>query len=374
MSVTRDDTSDYARLFLSDTPLLDTRAPIEFARGAFPTAKNIPLMSDDERAAVGTCYKHKGQVAAIELGHDLVSGQLREDRIAAWRAFAQQNPAGYLYCFRGGLRSQLVQQWLAEAGVYYPRVTGGYKAMRRYLLDALEASVEASEFWLVAGATGSGKTRFLHELMAAQGTRARAVDLEGLAHHRGSAFGRLLDEQPTQIDFENALSIALLRLAENAGPIVIEDEGHLIGRVALPDSLREKMAQAPLLVLDYPLEARVEQVLHDYVVDLGARYEARLPGIGLPTHRERLLEDLARTRKRLGTERHTQLAALMASAFEEQARSGDIAAHRLWISRLLAEYYDPMYAFQLSKRGGRRLCVGDRQTLGEFVVAASNNA
>src|SRR5690606_18901553 len=101
------DCSDYKRIFLQDLPLIDTRAPIEFAKGAFPAAINLPLMTDSERQKVGTCYKQQGQQAAIELGHSLVRGKIKDERVAAWADFARANPQGLLYCFRGGLRSQI---------------------------------------------------------------------------------------------------------------------------------------------------------------------------------------------------------------------------------------------------------------------------
>ena len=135
----RPDSDDYPRIFLQDVPLIDVRAPIEFQQGAFARAVNLPLMIDSERRAVGTCYKQHGQQAALALGHRTVNGKLREQRTAAgWRP--AERPAGYIYCFRGGLRSQLVQQWLHEAGVDYPRITGGYKALRNYLLGVLTQS------------------------------------------------------------------------------------------------------------------------------------------------------------------------------------------------------------------------------------------
>jgi tRNA 2-selenouridine synthase len=103
----REDTQDYRSLFLKDTPLMDVRAPVEFSKGAFPNAINLPLMIDSERQAVGLRYKQRGQASAIELGHQLVSGSLRDARIQAWIAFAQAHPEGYLYCFLGGLRSSI---------------------------------------------------------------------------------------------------------------------------------------------------------------------------------------------------------------------------------------------------------------------------
>lgn len=126
------DITDYRDIFLNDRPMMDTRAPVEFVKGAFPGVVNLPLMTDDERQRVGTCYKQQGQQAAIVLGHELVSGAIKAERVEQWAQFARANPDGYLYCFRGGLRSQIVQQWLHEAGLDYPRVGGGYKAMRTF--------------------------------------------------------------------------------------------------------------------------------------------------------------------------------------------------------------------------------------------------
>jgi tRNA 2-selenouridine synthase len=359
----RPDTADLRALFLADVPLLDTRAPLEFARGAFPTAVNLPLMSDEERAQVGTRYKREGQAAAIALGHRLVSGERRAARLAAWLDFVRAHPEGYLYCFRGGLRSQIVQQWLAEAGAHYPRVAGGYKAMRQFLLEELERNAARAPLLLVAGRTGSGKTRVVEAL-------PNAIDLEGLARHRGSAFGALLEPQPSQIDFENALAIALLRhLERGQDPVVLEDEGRLIGRLALPQTLRERMQTAPLLELDIPLEERVEVVLEDYILDLGARYREQLGESGPAAHRERLLADLARTRKRLGGERYQRVAGLMDAAFATQATTGALDGHRDWIRVLLRDYYDPMYDYQMSQRQGVRLAVGDRAQISAAALA-----
>ena len=105
----RDNSADYRDIFLNDRPLMDVRAPVEFLKGAFPQALNRPLMNDIERQKVGTCYKQQGQDAAIALGHQLVGGTVKAERIAAWAEFARANPDGYLYCFRGGLRSQITQ-------------------------------------------------------------------------------------------------------------------------------------------------------------------------------------------------------------------------------------------------------------------------
>jgi len=358
------ETSDYRQLFLASTPFLDLRSPGEFAHGAFPTASNLPLMSNEERAQVGTCYKRQGQAAAIELGHRLVSGAERERRLAAWSEFARSNPEGVLYCWRGGLRSQTVQQWLGESGIVYSRVSGGYKALRRFLLEELERSLQRAKLVLVSGRTGTGKTRVIAAL-------GNALDLEGMARHRGSSFGHLPEPQPSQIDFENALSIGFLRSLQRADDtVVLEDEGRLIGRLALPENLRQRMQNAPMLVVEESLAERVQVILDDYVIDLGERYGASEGLVEGPAlHRTRLLEGLDRIRKRLGGERHQAIRMLMERAFAQQRASGDVEEHRAWISALLETYYDPMYSYQLAQRGGTILFQGRRDAVIHFAAA-----
>ena len=353
----RDDTDNYRELFLLDIPLLDTRAPVEFQQGAFPCASNLPLMSDEERQQVGIRYKEAGPAAAIELGESLVSGPVRQQRLASWLDFARRYPGGYLYCFRGGLRSQTVQRWLAEADLRYPLVTGGYKAMRRFLLEELPRSLVATPLVLVAGKTGTGKTRVINAL-------PNSLDLEGLARHRGSTFGDLLEAQPRQIDFENALSIAFLKLAHAAvGPVVLEDEGRLIGRLALPDALRERMQAAPMLVLEESIEHRTWVVLEDYIEDLGRRFASAHGERGAELHQNKLLDDLSRIKKRLGGQRHKEVEEQMRQAFAEQRRSGNRELHRDWIETLLVQYYDPMYEYQLGKHEGEVLARGNSEEI-----------
>ena len=356
----RADTEDYRALFLADAPMMDMRAPLEFARGAFPAASSLPLMTDDERAKVGTCYKRRGQAAAIELGHALVSGETRARRLDAWIEFARAHPEGYLYCFRGGLRSQTVQQWLRQEGIDYPLVRGGYKAMRRFLIEEFERSVSGGEFVLVGGKTGTGKTRVINAIQ-------RSIDLEGLANHRGSTFGQLPKPQPSQIDFENRLSIELMKLLDvNPRRIYLEDEGRLIGRIYLPDILREAMGTAPLLVVEQSLDERVEVVIEDYILDLGNRFNALFGNEGPERHARKLQEDLAKIRKRLGGERFRRISDIMAAAFAAQQSSGDYSGHREWILFLLEKYYDPMYEYQLQQREGEVLFRGDRVAVTEW--------
>ena len=128
---------NFSEIFKSNTPLLDVRAPIEFLEGSFPHAYNFPIMSDSERHQIGICYKENGQKSAIKLGHELVSGKTKAQRIDQWSQFVKKHPKGALYCFRGGLRSKISQEWIYEhSGVSYPRIKGGYKALRTFLFYA----------------------------------------------------------------------------------------------------------------------------------------------------------------------------------------------------------------------------------------------
>lgn len=359
----RGDTQDYRTLFLEGVPMMDARAPVEFAKGAFPGAINLPLMNDIERQKVGTCYKQKGQQAAIALGHQLVGGQTREARIEAWAAFAKAHPEGYLYCFRGGLRSQIVQQWLkSDAGIDYPRVVGGYKAMRGFLLETTEQALAHCGFVLVGGMTGTGKTEVIAQL-------GHSLDLEGHANHRGSSFGKRASAQPAQIDFENSLAVDILRKrAKGMQQFVLEDEGRIIGRCSLPLGLYQGMQQFPMVWLEDSLEGRVERILKDYVTDLCAEFIAER-GVehGFAAFAERLQQSLANIIKRLGGERYQRLAAIMEQALLEQQASGTVDLHREWIKTLLVEYYDPMYVYQRESKAGRIEFVGEQQAVVDYL-------
>ena len=364
---TRQDTDDYRHIFLHDVPLIDVRAPVEFQQGAFPGAINLPLMNDSERQAVGTCYKQQGQQAAVALGHRLVSGQLREQRTQAWIAQCAQQPQGYIYCFRGGLRSQLVQQWLRDAGVDYPRVIGGYKALRTFLLETLEAC-STLPMVVVGGNTGCGKTLLINELAA-------GIDLEGIAHHRGSSFGRTLVEQQSQIDFENSLAVRMLK-KRHAGchHWVLEDESRIIGSNNLPLALFNGMQQAPLVVIDDPFEVRLARLQAEYIDQMRIAFEQAYGAQeGWPKYVEYLHQGLFGIRRRLGSERFQQLTQWLESALQVQQTSGNSDTHQLWLVPLLQHYYDPMYRYQLEKKAQRVIFRGNYAEVREFLMTYSQN-
>ena len=359
--------ADFRHIFLNDVPMMDVRAPVEFEQGAFPGVLNRPLMDDHERQQVGTCYKQKGQDAAIALGHQLVSGAAKQERIQAWAQFAQANPQGVLYCFRGGLRSQITQQWLkTEAGIDYPRVLGGYKAMRTFLIETTQAAAAQCQFMVLSGLTGTGKTEVISQL-------ANGLDLEGHANHRGSSFGSRVSSQPSQINFENQLAIDLLKKrSQGHGWFVLEDEGRHVGRCAVPLELRQRLEQVPIVCLEDPFEARVERILRDYVLLQCADFVATYgDAVGAAMFSARLQENLAKLAKRLGGDRYQALSANMQAALARQHSHGDLSLHRDWIAVLIRDYYDPMYVYQRQNRVHRIVFEGDHQAVSEYLRASS---
>lgn len=358
-----DTIADYRQLFLNDVPMMDVRAPVEFDQGAFPGVVNRPLMEDGERQQVGTCYKQQGQEAAIALGHQLVSGQTRRERVAGWSEFAKAHPQGVLYCFRGGLRSQIVQRWLhSDAQTDYPRVHGGYKAMRTFLIETTQAAAQQCDFVVLSGLTGTGKTELIVQL-------AQGLDLEGHANHRGSSFGQRVNGQPGQIDFENRLAIDILKKrAQGHLAFVLEDEGRHVGKCSVPLELRQRLEQVPIVCLQDGFDDRVERILRDYVVQQRADFVAvHGEALGAELFAARLLESLGKLARRLGGDRHLALQTLMQTALARQEACGDVDLHRAWIAALMREYYDPMYAFQRESRRERIAFEGDERAVLDYL-------
>lgn len=334
--------------------MLDLRAPVEFKQGAFPLATNLPLLTDKERELIGTCYKQQGQDRAIQLGHEIVSGEIKIQRMQAWKDYFQENPSASLYCFRGGMRSHLVQQWLADEGINVPLIEGGYKAMRNYLLDVLEQPVNLIR---ISGQTGVGKTDLLLQL-------EHMIDLEGLAHHRGSAFGKFVDQQPSQVDFENNLAIEILKKDQKSKQAIsVEDEGRYIGSINLPLPFIKSMKSSPVIVLSCPQKERVERIYQDYVVMQKNDYIRQSHEKGGNIFDESLLLALQKIQKRLGGVRYKQLNQTMQSALENESEE----LHKQWIYDLLIYYYDPMYDYQLAKKSDQVIFKGDKQEITHYL-------
>ncbi len=358
-------TTELAALLADQVPLIDVRAPIEYNLGSFPHSVNLPLMSDEERHLVGICYKEKGHHAALLLGHQLVSGEIKEARIRAWAESITQHPQAHIMCFRGGMRSKISQSWLTEhIGRPVPRVFGGYKALRNLAISLLDNPFSEIPAFIIGGHTGAGKTPFLKQLDKLL-PGAGAIDLEGLAKHRGSAFGGLIEAQPPQATFENTLAQQLLvKKREGARAYFFENESRAIGRVMLPQTFMNHLQQLPLLVLDSPLSDRIERTWQEYVVEAIPIYCAHFgEDLGRHNWAQDLRERLGRIQKRLGLERYQSVLAI----YENALLQPDLHAHRAWIEVLLSSYYDPMYAYQRDKWESKVQYEGNAAALTEYI-------
>jgi len=355
--------SDFRSIVLNNTPLIDVRAPVEFEKGAFPHAVNLPLMSNEERHVVGIKYKEEGNAEAVKLGHALVSGHVKEARLKAWTDFIASHPDAMLYCFRGGQRSQISQEWLAENGREIVRLKGGYKAFRNWLMEETERAVEQFRPIVLGGRTGSGKTILLKRL-------ENAIDLEGLANHRGSSFGRDITPQPTLIDFENALAYDLIqKLDQGFGHLVFEDEGKCVGRIYLPKILVEHLSEAPLVVLETPTEERIEITFDEYVARAHEKYKKVYGEAYLNVWTEDMHEAMKRIRKRLGGQRYKVVCKIFDDAIKEQKINASLEGYKVWIAYLLNEYYDPMYDYQIKRNASRVLFRGNAWEIEAFLKA-----
>jgi tRNA 2-selenouridine synthase len=360
---------DYRELLLQQTPMIDVRAPVEFAKGSLPSAVNLPFINDEERHLIGICYKEKGQQAAIDLGHQLVNGDNKKGRVSAWQEFIERHPNAVLYCARGGLRSQLSQQWLAQSGIDCPRIEGGYKSLRTFLLHYLDESCRTDTFTLLSGMTGTGKTDIIKTLNT-------SIDLEGHANHKGSSFGRSLTEQPTQSDFENNIALALLRIREKypGQRIILEDESRNIGGRHLPEVLNVAMAASDMVVIDLSVDERIEKLWKEYVVQRYAEtlvhHQGEHETSGEQAFSDYLIDSLLRVKKRLGSQRTNEILALMTAAIQRQ-HTDNFSSHQDWLRAITVDYYDPMYLYQLDKRKDRVVFRGDHQSVIQWLQAST---
>lgn len=274
-------------------PIIDVRSPGEFLHAHIPGAVNMPLFDNDERAQIGTIYKQIGKDAAVLQGLDLVG-----PKMAHFVREAQQlNPSGkqvLIHCWRGGMRSGSMAWLLNTAGLRANTLDGGYKA---YRTAALTSFAEPRNLLILGGKTGSGKTDILKQL-AAQGELV--IDLEGLAHHKGSSYGAIGQlPQPSSEQFEN-LVYEQWRLLDRddrsaarrigAGPptrrIWLEDESRNIGKCYVPVPLWQQMRTAPVAFLDVPKAIRIQRLVQEYtgidhnlLVDATKRIDRRLGGL-----------------------------------------------------------------------------------------------
>jgi tRNA 2-selenouridine synthase len=240
--------------------IIDARSPAEFEEDRIPGAMNCPVLSNEERARVGTIYKQVSAFEAKKIGAAMVSRHIGEhiethflDKPRDWRPL--------VYCWRGGKRSGAFTYILREIGWDAHRLDGGYKSWRRHVIDELARLPQQFSYQVVSGPTGSAKSRIL-EAMARQG--AQVLHLEELAAHKGSVLGALPGRaQPSQKMFETLLMTALAGF-DAARPVFVEAESRRIGVLQVPDALIFAIRAAPCLRIDAPPSERVGFLLRDY--------------------------------------------------------------------------------------------------------------
>lgn len=382
--------------------IVDVRSPVEVARGALPGARSLPLMTDEERHLVGIRYKEAGQRAAIDLGYELVGADLAA-RVAAWRGAVDASPLPTaVTCWRGGLRSALVVE-LAERQRAAP-VAGGYKALRAHLARALPAALARKRIVVLAGLTGTGKTRLLRALTVGSGASTAAVpaappacaagpaappagagtaatrpsraaapggvgpaaarglqvlDLEGLACHRGSAFGDTGAPQPSQQTFENAVAAALV--LDPATRLVVEDESRFVGARSVPEPLHAAMLAAPIVVLEASGAERSRAIHAEYVAEPTAR-------LGREVVAANLAAACTRLKSRLGAAATEALVREIVALAGEGPAWADADAHAGWIGALLERHYDPLYRRSLGKLARPVAFAGDEEAVSEWLT------
>ncbi|TXD39782.1 tRNA 2-selenouridine(34) synthase MnmH [Lujinxingia vulgaris] len=295
----------------------DVRTPAEFEKGHIPGALSLPLFEDEERVVVGTLYKEEGRQRAILEGLGYVGPRMRElvERVET-EVGAASGPV-LVHCWRGGMRSQSVA-WLLELyGFEVFVLKGGYKSYRRWAIAQME---DVPPLVVLGGRTGVGKTEILWAL---RDLGEEVVDLEGLANHRGSAFGGLLlGEQPTQEHFENVLGMALATTRRSGKAVWVEDESRMIGFRHLPNALIKAIHASQCVVVDAPLEERLDRLVDVYGEAANAL----------------LADSFERIKKSLG--------GLRTSQAREALAAGDVRA----AAALALEYYDKAYAKGIARR------------------------
>jgi tRNA 2-selenouridine synthase len=340
---------DIINIIKNSVPLIDLRAPMEYQKGALPLSINIPILSDLQREKVGIEYKNFGQEEAVKLGFNLLETEKKE-LIKLWIKFIKKNPETHIYCMRGGQRSQIAQLWLKEEGINIPMIKGGYKALRNEYINILNIASEDKKKWtVIGGRTGSGKTVLLNKFTS-------SIDLEKHAMHRGSAFGSLMKEQPSQINFENNLAFEYQKKDDKS--IFLEDESQRIGRISLPRSWYDRMQRSNIIILDVDLDKRISNIISEYIS------EPLMNGQKNEELNTLLQKSLFNIKKRLGGLLYNDTSTDIDSAFSKTSK----ITHYNWIRTLLTNYYDPMYDYQIESKMNRCVFRGNENEVKNYLA------
>ncbi|MDR3412022.1 MAG: tRNA 2-selenouridine(34) synthase MnmH [Formivibrio sp.] len=240
--------------------IIDVRTPLEFAEDHIPGAINAPVLSNEERVIIGTMYKQVSPFEATRLGAALVAQNIAQ-HLQTLFADKPQNWKPLIYCWRGGKRSGAMTSWFNLIGWRARQLKGGYKTYRHHVLEQLAELPSHFNYRVLAGLTGSGKTRLLHALAHCG---AQVLDLEAIARHRGSLLGALPGEaQPSQKGFDSLLLQTLSRF-DSGQPVFIEAESKKIGQLQLPDALMLSLARADCISVQAAMDDRVSFLCEDY--------------------------------------------------------------------------------------------------------------
>lgn len=349
-------TSEYYNIIKNNISILDVRSQAEFLKSHMPNSQNIPILNDEHRAIVGTTYKKLGQSEAIKLGHTLVSGDYKQGLIQSWVNVCKKSETKVM-CWRGGLRSKLAEEWLGLAGVKTTRISGGYKQFRRFLIEEAQKKIINNNALIVTGLTGVGKTSLISEL---EGFFI-SIDLERLASHKGSAFGGIFKEQPTQAQFENDLNWQLVKNIQDNKRILFEDESRMIGSIVLPEFIFEKIRNAPVIVLEENMETRIKNIYNEYILESGLvsdNVDLRVATIN------KFRKAFFKISKKLGGERYQKCIDLFQMGLLDlDSKSVYSSHHREWIKILLLEYYDKQYLKSFEKRNPKVLLRGNKSEI-----------
>ncbi len=294
-------------------PIVDVRSPSEYNHAHIPGAVSIPVFNDDQRAVVGTLYKKQGRVQAVQKGLEFVGPELKS---FTKKALALKSDTVLVHCWRGGMRSASMA-WLFETvGLKVYLLDGGYKSYRNYVLDYFSRDYKLI---VLGGCTGAGKTDILQEL---ENRGEQVVDLEGLANHKGSAFGAIGQmQQPSTEHFEH-LFFNKLRNMDIQKPIWVEDESANVGRIFIPKDFFARLRGSSLIKVDADYEIRLSRIMRDYAcLDVNA-----------------LCESIKKLEKRLGFDKTKEAVNF--------CESGDIES----AVRICLAYYDKLYNSSLEKR------------------------
>ncbi|MFD1425370.1 tRNA 2-selenouridine synthase [Kroppenstedtia sanguinis] len=315
---------------------IDVRSPGEFQTATIPGAANVPLFDNEERAQIGTLYKQQGKKEAIHLGMEIVSPKI--PHLVKSVQEVSQGRTPLLFCWRGGMRSRSMAVFLDLVEMPVLRLKGGYRAYRENVVQRLSNYCLQPRLIVLHGLTGVGKTALLHRLRT---SGLPVLDLEGLAGHRGSAFGSLGEIHPRNQRMFDSLLLRTLEEYSEAPYLFMEAESRRIGRVHMPDFLEEAKEAGISVLVEASMETRVHHILDSYLADAGNH----------ETFHQDVLDALARIDRRFPPETRTQL--------HEWAQREEYAP---MVQTLLQEYYDPRYRHTqdpYEKTCALRICSND---------------